>query len=140
MSNTLLKQVGELGAMQRHDVLPSLALVIAQAASDGALTEDDANDVYAAYIKNAMRVSKVDYATSTFRVNASKMRQVIKLGAAGGVPLLRRVTRLHEHLSRKQDVRPLYHAMVDAAREQLSTTRALTDTDLAKLIGRKKKR
>ena len=122
----------DLGRLRRRHHLLELALEVARRALDGEVSEDDANAIYLAYRATDGRA---DPGLGTVRVQASKLRQIIRLVNRDGkraMKLLETVMRLHESLP------PLgkfscYDAMVLVARRQLKSRRALTDAKVREI-------
>lgn len=133
--NNIDQVVKKLGRLQRtrHEnyPLPQLAMEVAEAAAAKEIDEDSADEVYGAYIQESTG-QKPNPALMTFRVNSSKLRQIIK---SKSPRLLQRVKKVHDSY-RGKNIRPLYPAMVDACRLHLETGRMPTDHQLERIVSR----
>ena len=136
MTGKIDDRVKEIGRTQRHRyeglTLPVLAIAVAEAARDGEVNEDVAGEVYAIYIQESTGQKPVP-SEQSFRVNASKLRQIIR---AKSPALLRKVAKLHGQVREKIRVRPLYPAMVDACRALYHTGKMPSDRQLLAIVSR----
>lgn len=131
---TLLERLRQFGRQQkRMNILPMVALTLAEAAKCGEIDADDAQELYLEYYKNSTGIKKPDVGSSSFRVNTSKLRQIIK---AKDPALLRRVIKIHAQVSHERPTRQLYGLMVLVCRKKLNTGRAPPDEEIKKLAQR----
>jgi hypothetical protein len=121
--------------------LSDLAVGVARATIDGEAEPDDALDLYLAYFDASIKRSPAQ-TPSSLRVQASKLRQVMKLAERHpktALALLEKVTDLHAELLGTTRVKSLFAAMVDVARAQLMITKPLTERELRALIAQPKR-
>lgn len=105
-------EIAELGMNRTNVVLPTLAHRVATAAAAGDIDEDSANEIFERYYTGGGKY-QVDKHTTSFRVQCSKLRQIIK---AKDPVLLREVTRVHNEVEPGGRKRSLYDTMVEASR------------------------
>lgn len=119
----------------RHELMamPNLAIELAELAKAGEINEDDAEEIYATYIKESTGLKPIR-ANPSFRVNVSKLRQIIRCKSPA---LLKRVAKLHND-RRGERLRPLYHCMVDAARICHMSGKAPSERQLLMIVTRKR--
>ena len=134
MIQSLRPVMRNFGQRQRH-TLPQVAITIAERAKSGDVDTDDTMDLYLEYYCASAGVSKADATSPTVRVNASKLRQIIK---AADPALLREVSRLYEEMRHKVATKPLYHAMVDACRYKLEAGKTPSEATLRKILRKPK--
>ena len=120
-----------LGERQRSTQwLPRVALEVAEAAKKGEIDETDATSLYMAYFRASTGTHLNGAAASAgIRVNASKLRQVIK---CADPVLMRRVVKMWNKAGGK--VRPLYPVMVDVARLAARLNERPSDRQIKALI------
>jgi hypothetical protein len=86
------------------------------------------------YYKASVGITNADASDNSVRVNASKLRQIIR---AADPELLRKVAAIHEQMQKREPVRPLYHAMVDVCRHRLETgRRKVSDATIRRILKR----
>jgi hypothetical protein len=127
---TLTTKVRGLGLAQRDcgKIMGQLALEVAHAAKRKEIDPDDAADLYSLYYQTASGV-KPNPAERSFRVNASKLRQIIK---AADPELLKKVIKIQETLP-DSERRPLYESIVAACRARCQHKR-ISEKQLLQLI------
>ena len=134
---SLMDTVREFGKATAYgrSTLPKFALHICREAAAGEISEDDANDLYLEYIKTSTGVS-MDATANSVRANASKLRQIIKLGAecSDAETLLTKVIETHDKMLRQENIVSAYAAMVAAARERLTTGKHVPDRRIVQLM------
>jgi transcriptional antiterminator NusG len=132
------------------DALPGLARQVVLGASQGTLSlvrkingHDDASAIYATYACARDRQAKLDFRSDARRAQASKLRQLIKMGGGPGNPvdIIDQVIDAHQRaLSQEQPhgtrVRGLYATMVSAARAQIKYQRDLTRAEIQEVVCR----
>jgi hypothetical protein len=114
---------------RNHLVQTELALDIARLALGGQIDAEDANAIYLAY---RFPEGGEDQGASAIRVQASKLRQIIKLvkrDGPRGNKLLTAVVRLHKRLPPHSKF-GCYDAMVLVARRQLQKSKALSNIEV----------
>jgi hypothetical protein len=122
------------GRLQRdRQTLPQFAIEIAKLAKSGEIDTDDAMDIYIAYFKVSSGLRKPLPTDTGVKVNASKLRQIIK---AASPTLLGRVMKLYAKAER--DNRPLYPCMVDACRLYNLHNKMPTDAQLKAIVARRR--
>jgi hypothetical protein len=102
--------IAALGANRTNSILPTLALRLAEEAKAGNVEADQANNLFERYYTAGGKL-KIDTHTSSFRVQASKLRTIIK---AKDPVLLKQVADIHGKSDGNR--RSLYDAMVAASR------------------------
>jgi hypothetical protein len=134
----LAKRYGEL-AVQPSNALAMLALDAARAVTKGKATPDDADRLYVLYY-DAVRARSKTQSRDSRKSQVSKLRQVMRLAdewGEYGVTLLEHVIRMHGDAMRAgAPAKPLFAAMVDAARAQRVARQRLTDNELSEIIVR----
>jgi hypothetical protein len=118
----------KLGILRRSNRLmqAELAMTVARFALDGQISAEDANAILLAYRSPE---GDVNAGAASVRVQASKLRQIIKLverDGRRGMRLLEMVVRLHESLPR-QGKFSCYDVMILVARRQLGSHKALSE-------------
>jgi len=126
----IIQRLTGYGKAQRtgRHLLADVALDLAHSAAHHEIDESDAMRCYLVYLK-ASTGAKADPADRSVRVNASKMRQIIK---AADPELLQRVMSFSDRIPFGRR-RSMYAAMVDACRLQLNGRR-VTNGVLRKLL------
>jgi Flp pilus assembly secretin CpaC len=135
----LISKTREFGRLeaQGKDALPMLAIIVAEAAADGVISGDkdsDGNDdyvkLYAEYAKARGKKEVHEHTAGGIKANVSKLRQI---GIAGAMPTTDFVgtinmmhTKRQELVGLEQKVRPMYAAIVEAARTQIAQPDDLT--------------
>ena len=118
-------------ARQDLQIMPKLAYAVAQAAERGEVDETDATELYTTYYSHTGQAARhVEPTAPTIRVQASKLRQIIKAADTG---LLDKVIEAHRQVI---DRKPLYPAMVDAARLQVTSGKPLSDRRIKEIVRR----
>src|SRR5690606_34364121 len=136
------KVVRSLGAEagEGKDALPKLAQAVVQAASDGLLTEADAEKVYTEYANAEANKSIYEHSNASIRSQTSKLRQIITLGRStlvDGVEVLTNAKEIRESMiSAKQKVKAAYVAFVDVARAQNKSEVPLSEDEIRELCGK----
>lgn len=140
MASDIFNKARDFGhqMLGRRAVLPLFALEVARAARAGEIDKGNANELYFQYQSVVKRGEKVEIAKSGPRVQASKLRQIIKLATSAKVhdpvAFLESVLELHFDLSRKEKVKPAYVAMVEVARLQMLSSRQLSKEQIKQII------
>lgn len=130
----LTDKLRALGALQgARYVLPKLAMEVARAAKRRELSPEDALEVYVDYYKASSHLKTIDPYDNGVKANVSKLRQIIK---AADPELLERVTRVHAKVGEREQVKPLYQAMVAACRIKVTQQTRVTNEQIAKLSRR----
>lgn len=130
MMTSLKPLMRRYGQTQRH-TLPQVAIDIAQRAQNGEIDVEDTNDLYLEYYRASQGVTSADPTSQAMRVNASKLRQIIK---TADPELLREVSEQFDTMRHRVKVRPLYHAMVDVCRYKLETGRHPSKHTIARIL------
>lgn len=129
---TLLRGHGRAQQTCRR-IMAHAAIDIAHSAARGEIDETDADRLYTIYYQAAkgVKITTDNKCEAGFRVNTSKMRQIIK---AANPELLVRVMKASDRVPMGRR-KPLYAAMVDACRSQLAG-RKITAALMLKLVSR----
>jgi hypothetical protein len=117
---------------RNHLVQTVLAVDAARLALGGQIDAEDANAIYLAY---RFPEGGEDQGASAIRVQASKLRQIIKLverDGDRGLKLLMKVVQLHQSRPRQSKF-SCYDAMVLVARRQLQKSKALSDIEIRQI-------
>jgi hypothetical protein len=131
---SLTSTIRDLGKAQAsRGVLPQLAIEVSRAAAEHDINPEDALELYVDYFQASSGLKKIDPFDNSVKANVSKLRQLIK---AADPKLMEVVIRQHEKLAKKVEVKPLYHAMVEAARYKSKTGRRPDIAMLAKIVSR----
>lgn len=122
-------------------VMVDLALEVCQAAIRHEVEDEDAAEIYEAYLKGKNGVSHHDLRSLTTQVQISKLRQIIKLGNEdkNAKALLERVIKVY---TKKMETPPsdaayylsLYSVMIAAARFRLVRGRDPNDLQILKMM------
>jgi len=136
----LLIKARQYGSQQResNSLLVKLALDAAGCAQEGHIDASDVWAVYAAYLNGVTGETNPDAAEQSNKVQASKLRQIVKLAEENpkALDLLLRVIVLHNTTNAGR-YKPLYMSMCDVAREQRKLGRcALTDGQIINTMKR----
>lgn len=113
-------------------LLPELALKAAQAVVSGDVEATDAKAIYIAYLDAEIKRSPQQHPVSQ-KVQISKLRQIMKLAEERPKQVMRLlcwVTELH----REGNTMPLFPAMVEMSRVQLTRENVMTKAEIAKVI------
>lgn len=132
MSRSVTSKVTELAKLQRArgagmGILATLALELAEAAKSGEVNADDAMDLYLHYARTATGIKTLQASDPTIKVNASKLRQIIK---ARDPALLQRVIAMNNTVVGGR----LYATMVNVCRLRLTTGRKPSDAQIKRLL------
>jgi ElaB/YqjD/DUF883 family membrane-anchored ribosome-binding protein len=143
-----MKQVGALGRESAlgKDSLPKLAHAVVKASADGVIDADEKNDkgddiatvIYENYARNESNKAIHEHSKSGVKANASKLRQLIKMGAmttVDAVEIMQAAFEAREAaIADDVKVKSAYPYYVDVARKQLETDKPLTSAELAEIV------
>jgi len=141
----LVKTLGSDGAAGR-DSLPKLAHAVVKAAADGVIdleTKDKAGDdqataIYKAYAAADSKKAIHEHKDAGVKANASKLRQLIKMGLMTTIDPVELMQTAHEvreglKMDEGTKLKPAYHFYVDVARAQCDKDKALSKGSLEDL-------
>jgi hypothetical protein len=113
------RELGQIVARAR-EILPELAMEVAQQACRGVIDEGRANEIYGVYAERAYGVA--DVRSGSFRANASKLRAIIRCAREhkNTPAMLDTLGELHRKEAKLHEVNPLYETMVWACRQRLA--------------------
>jgi len=106
------KVATDIGQYRDVSIMPQLAVAAATAAKRGEIQAEQANELFHTYKTKGGKVW-VDTETTSYRVQCSKLRQIIK---AKDPALLDEVTKVYQTLGPSERKGSLYDAMVEASR------------------------
>jgi hypothetical protein len=146
--NDFMKQVGALGRESAlgKDSLPKLAHAVVKAAADGVIDADEKNDkgddiatiIYENYARNESTKAIHEHSKSGVKANASKLRQLIRMGVMTTVDAVEVMQAAFEAreaaIADDVKVKSAYPFYVDVARKQLETDKPLTAEELAEIV------
>jgi len=128
------RKVQGLGKLQAtRGVLPVLAMEVSKAAAKRDLKPEDALETYIDYYKASSRLKTIDPYDGGVQANVSKLRQIIK---SASPELLAKVQEIHERISTRDTVRPLYAVMVAVSRRHNATGKKPTAAEIAAMVRR----
>lgn len=141
----LVKSLGADGAAGR-DSLPKLAHAVVKAAADGVIDletkdsngDDQATSIYKAYAAADSKKAIHEHKDAGIKANASKLRQLIKMGCMTTIDPVQLMQDAHEaREGLKSDegtkLKPAYHFYVDVARAQCDKDKPLSRASLEDL-------
>lgn len=137
---TMKDKLVEFGRMRGEmGVMPRLAYYVAEQTAKGEVGPEDAMDIYTTYYSSTGfgRKVKVHKQSPNIKVQASKLRQIIKASELDGTELLDRVIAAHRQ-STASGVQSLYNMMVEASRLRLSTGKPLSDWRIKEIVHTRK--
>lgn len=141
----LVKTLGSDGAAGR-DSLPKLAFAVVKAAADGVIDletkdkngDDQATAIYKAYAAADSKKAIHEHKEGGIKANASKLRQLIKMGCMTTIDAVAVMQEAHEAREgmKSEDgakLKPAYHFYVDVARAQSDKDKPLSKKSLEDL-------
>jgi len=146
----VLKDAKKLGgeAALGGDALPKLALRVLKAADDGIITtdkdsttgKDDVDRIYEEYLEGYGKKAIYENTEQGKKANASKLRQVARLGIERGskydpIEAVDTMKNMREEAKAKDvKVKAMYPCIVDLARSQLKLDRQITREEIEEII------
>jgi hypothetical protein len=129
---SVLLQARELGCSRSRSALVELAHLCATAADQNKIDVEDAAEIYREYLAGTRMGA--DTTGSSFRANASKLRQIIKSANPG---LLKQVEQVYDKHAHQKSL-PLYHVIIEAARRDVAG-RSISEPALLQLVRKARK-
>ena len=139
----LLSKARESGRLYAaaQSIMVDLALEVVDHAIKHEIEDEDAAEIYEAYLRGKNGTGDPNLQSTTNQVQISKLRQIIKLGneCPAAKQLLERVIKLYNQRLSRAESRPkvylsLYSVMIDAARFRLTKGRNPTDAQIMKMM------
>jgi len=142
--NKMVSKLGEEAAGGK-DSLPKLAHAVVKAAADGVIKpgekdkngNDAATAIYTRYADAEGKKALHDHSVGGIAANASKLRQLITMGAMTTIDAVSVMQDAfearNEAAAGEEKVKSAYAFYIDVAREQLKTDKALTTAELRQL-------